>query len=141
MKKLLLALALVPAVSFANSNGKLARIDAELKTCLSAEGGDSTAGMMGCYLEGNEKADALLNEVYQKALRELRRGGDEDSKEILARLRVAQRAWIPSRDADCLLEATSMLGGSGENVVIITCHYAKTVARVKFLEENVGVER
>lgn len=137
MKKLLIValVAFTPSLAFANSNAKLDRIERELNACTSEEGGHSTQGEIACLFEAHEKADKLLNVVYQ-ALVKTNEQDSEDGKERNLRLRNAQRAWIPARDADCLLEGATMLNGSGENVMIQGCHYRKTVERVRYLETN-----
>jgi len=146
MKKLsLFALALLPSLAFASSTSdQLERIDRELKTCLAEEGGSSTIGMKMCLGNADAEADELLNKNYKGQVAALKkktgdRESDADNKEILRRLVAAQRAWIPSRSADCELSSSIMLGGTGEGVEAISCHYSKTVERVKYLEDIVSV--
>jgi len=116
-------------------NSRLERIEREYTACHADEENQSTAGMNGCNNEAYDKADRLLNEIYRNKVASLKRDNDADSREILKRLQAAQRAWITSRDADCQLSGTSMLGGSGEGTIITGCHYSETAKRVKFLEE------
>lgn len=137
LKLTLLALVLAPSLAFAaQSNPRLDRIERETQACLDNDENGSTAGMNGCLIEGDEKADRLLNETYQRAVKSLKQDKDADSVERLKRLQAAQRAWIPSRTADCTLVGATMLGGSGESTMTLSCLYGKTVERVKFLDEN-----
>jgi uncharacterized protein YecT (DUF1311 family) len=137
MKKLLIValVAFTPTLAFGNSNAKLDRIERELQACMSEEGGHSTQGEIACFIAGHGKADKLLNVVYQQLVKSNERDADR-GKERNLRLRNAQRAWIPARDADCRLEGATMLNGSGENVLVHGCHYRKTAERVRYLEAN-----
>lgn len=74
----------------------------------------TTVELRLCLSEAHEAADAELNEVYGQ-LRDAR-GGD-----FMARVRDAQRAWIPFRDAACEAEAALYEGGSMQPVAQISC--------------------
>jgi uncharacterized protein YecT (DUF1311 family) len=50
-------------------------------------------------------ADVALNQTYKQAMGIL-------SPEAKHLLRVSQRAWIPFRDGECALRASSVAGGS-----------------------------
>jgi len=139
MKLTLLAFALVPTLAMAApdraGNSRLERIEREHTACHADEENHSTAGMNMCNSEAHQKADRLLNEIYQSNVSRLKRANDANSLETIKRLQAAQRAWITSRDADCQLSGTTMLGGSGESTIITGCLYFKTAERVKYLEE------
>ncbi len=115
--------------------GVLAAIDARQKACIDKD--PSNLGMKQCAGDADADADKLLNETYGAAVAALKRpqdGGDRDggdARETLRRLVASERAWIAYRDAECAFEGTSMLGGTGEELVIVECHTMMTVARVK----------
>ncbi len=57
----------------------------------------------------------------------------EMAKETLARLKTSQEAWELSHTADCALEASEMLGGSGESLIQMGCNARMSRARILFL--------
>lgn len=135
---LLLALALSPALAFADATSDLAKIDKSLQSCIAKD--DSNMGMKMCTGEAFEAVDKLLNRNYKNTLLELKKdSGDkytnESNAEILKRVVAAQKAWAPFKEAQCTLEGVTMLGGSGESLQITSCLYEMTVARVKVLAE------
>ena len=95
------------------------------------------ADMNDCAAESWGDADARLNEVYKEALALLaswdadlpqaERGGAE-------KLREAQRAWIPFRDAACAVEGWPMRGGSAEPLLVYGCLAKLTEQRISDLE-------
>jgi uncharacterized protein YecT (DUF1311 family) len=85
-----------------------------------------------CGFDAYEAADTVLNQTYS-AITSRYAGADPDTVEILSRLKKAQRAWLPFRDAQCELEASDSLGGTNEGVIFNSCLYQQTVARVKTL--------
>lgn len=73
-------------------------------------------------------ADADLNLAYRQALTQAKvRDGDDAAQDLEQPLgmedglRVAQRAWIPFRDAACSAEATLAQGGSIQPMVGTLC--------------------
>ncbi len=130
------ALGLLPTLCLAASTNELQAIDRSQEACISDDG--SNMGMKMCTDKALKNADALLNVVYQKVSGEL---SSEEGQETLNRLKTAQRAWIPFRDAQCQLAAAEMLGGTGESLVALGCHYRMTVDRIKELEAQFDVER
>ena len=135
MIALVSVLGLLPTVCLAASSNELQAIDRAQEACIEEDG--SNSGMKICTDKALKNADALLNVVYQKFSRTL---SSEEDPETLNRLKTAQRAWIPFRDAQCQLEAAAMLGGSGESLVALGCHYRMTVNRIKELEAQFDVE-
>ena len=112
----------------------LATIEKTLSACLAKD--NSNAGMRTCSSDADADADAILNRVYAAGAAKLKgAGADADSKEILDRLVASERAWIAYRDADCSLEGASMLGGTGESLTIVDCHYTMTKRRVQALDD------
>ncbi len=128
----LAALLLVPVCALADAKADLARIDAALDKCVNAD--SSNAGMKQCTWVAYRDADKLLNSVYQRASKSWI-GDDSSAPERKKRLVAAQRAWVAFRDADCSLQATEMLGGTGEGLVEGGCLYKATADRAKQIEE------
>lgn len=101
--------------------------------------GSSTMEMHECIGAKLLVADKELNSVYQALRTRLKKeAADEhfgnEALETDRRLVAAQRAWITFRDADCQLEATQMLGGSGEGLIVHGCLLNRTQERVKALK-------
>jgi uncharacterized protein YecT (DUF1311 family) len=111
---------------------ELAAIEARQKACVDKD--SSTAGMNECTDVARGAADKILNRLYDGAVKRLRAGGDDDSRETLRRLVASERAWIAYRDAQCSFEGTTMLGGSGEGVIVGGCLYQKTAERAKDID-------
>ena len=78
-----------------------------------------------------EKADLKLNAVYKKALAVT---PDEKGVEIL---RQAQRAWIAFRDAEAMLHADAMRGGSAAPLLFYGRKTQLTRERIKHLQDHV----
>ena len=87
------------------------------------------------YCEGLalEAADADLNAAYADAVAGARAfdTGDFPAGPLPAeeQLRDAQRAWIAFRDAACSAEAALHYGGTGANLVFLSCQRRLTEAR------------
>ena len=88
--------------------------------------------MNACLAQFYALADTRLNTAYQAALASL--SYDAGEQELL---RVAQRAWIPFRDAACEVEAGYMRGGSGEPMMRFLCLRRITEQRTADLEAMV----
>lgn len=115
----------------------LVAIDTKMKRCIDKNG--SNVGMKECTGDALDSADKILNTAYKAIVASLKRKpADEseakDAKERLDRLVASETAWIKFRDTDCELQGTSMLGGTGEGLVILDCQYAMTAKRVKDLD-------
>ncbi len=87
-------------------------------------------GINACLADDWCAADARLNDVYQRLMRNV--GPSEANT-----LRAAQRAWITFRDAACDVEAAQMRGGSGEPMLWFGCLGRLTDRRVDDLENLV----
>ena len=123
-----LVVAGVPA--YADVAGELATIEARQKACIDKD--STNLAMKQCAGDADADADTLLNKTYAAAVANLKGAKDgEDAKEKLRRLVASERAWIAYRDAQCDFEGTSMLGGTGESLVIVDCQYTMTAARAK----------
>lgn len=103
----------------------------------------STMEMHECIATALQIADKELNTIYSAIRTNLKKTYSEkredvqsrkDASEIDRRLVAAQRAWITFRDAECSLQSTEMLGGTGERLVEHGCNLGKTKARVKDLK-------
>ncbi|WP_075217882.1 lysozyme inhibitor LprI family protein [Mongoliimonas terrestris] len=134
---LLAPAALLPA--HADVRSDLADAAATYESCMAEA--VQTVVMTGCSDAALTVADNALNVAYKAAVAGLstRTGDpyeDDANAETLARLKAAQRAWIPFRDANCLLQAAQMLGGTGENQLYTDCLYVETAARAAAIEEQ-----
>jgi uncharacterized protein YecT (DUF1311 family) len=134
MRVLVFVFATLFMAGFARADVKkeLARIEARLDACMKVDG--SNSGMKQCTSSAYQAADKILNETYQQ-LSKSWSAGDSDSVERKKRLVAAQRAWVAFRDADCSLQASDMLGGTGEGLIVLGCLYKATSDRAKQLEE------
>lgn len=142
MKMVVMVMALVPTMAFANSKQALADLDTTYKACM--DKAESNADMKGCTFDAYQKADGLLNASYKSIVADLKKASgdtdmDKSNAETLTRLVKSERAWVAFRDAECDFEGTEMLGGSGESLVVGGCLYDQTVQRVKSIEETISV--
>ena len=112
---------------------KLKAIDDTYEACIASA--SATVVSKQCAADAYEAADTVLNKTYN-AIAAQYAGAEPDNAEILSRLKSAQRAWIPFRDAQCELEAADSLGGSNEGVILNSCLYQQTAARIKALREQ-----
>jgi uncharacterized protein YecT (DUF1311 family) len=69
----------------------------------------TTLKTTNCLFERYKTADAILNTVYQRALKSAADSGPKG----VANLKDAQRKWIAYRDAACQAEYSLFAGGSG----------------------------
>lgn len=91
----------------------------------------SAIGMAECSADTFSKADASLNEIYQKVVAHLKESG-RDLKPLVA----AERAWIVERDARCDQRAKEydLIDASG-TAVIFDCKTEWTNARIATLRD------
>ncbi len=120
-----------PVLALADVKTDLARIEATLDKCQKAN--ESNAGTKQCVWDAYQDADKLLNRTYQRMFKDWV-GDDSDAAERKKRLVAAQRVWVVYRDAECSLEATEMLGGTGEGLVEGGCLYRTTADRTRQIE-------
>ncbi|MBV8970950.1 MAG: DUF1311 domain-containing protein [Sphingomonadaceae bacterium] len=99
-----------------------------LDACLDKADG-VTVAMHNCYAAGFQRADARLNAVYRRALKEL-------EPPVRARLVAAQRAWVTFRDLDCRVAAEREAGGSMAPLAIDECAIRHTLVRIDDLSDG-----
>ena len=80
-----------------------------------------------------EKADAQLNQVYEKALHTLDAEGQE-------KLKVAERAWVQFREAESALAADSERGGTLAPLMASTRSTELTQQRIADLKKIIKGE-
>lgn len=94
MKNILLLLLFTSSLCFAqNKPAKEHAIEKNLKECLAAPAGASTAGMISCTIAAKNAWDAEMNKYYKLLLDVLNTDGKLKLKE-------AQRQWIVFRDKE-----------------------------------------
>lgn len=87
--------------------------------------------MNRCAQDEYKKADVELNKVYQQTMAKL-------SPEHRQKLKTAQLAWIPFRDAHCDCDAFIFDGGSMQPLIQFTCLESETRNRIKQLKSLAG---
>lgn len=105
----------------------LASVSAFAKNCDNVE---SNYDMKICASENLEEQDKRLNEVYAKLMNKLDKGEQK-------KLKIAQRAWITYRDANCDFAAGEMRGGTGEGLIYVSCLGSMTSDRADELQDSV----
>ena len=113
-----LAVAVLPAGAAENGG-----LSADYERCIGKAA--STADMLNCAALESRVQDAALNTAYHSLLRRL-----EAPRTGL--LRVAQRAWLEYRQANCAF-VSNPGGGSAARVAGATCMLEMTAARVREL--------
>src|SRR4051812_32589447 len=88
--------------------------------CMSKAGG-VTVEMLDCISAEYSRQDIRLNQAYGRAMHAL-------SPEKQQQLRVAQRAWLVTRDA---CNRISNTGGSLDSLVASSCTLEQTIKRAK----------
>lgn len=88
-----------------------------------------------CTATSYQAADDELNEAYQALIGKL-----ESNSGSLEKLRVAQRAWIGFRDAECAFESSAVEGGSAQPMIRNLCLGSLTQARTDRLQEHASCE-
>jgi uncharacterized protein YecT (DUF1311 family) len=94
-------------------------------------GPNSNAELTACFISASRLADDRLNKTYVRILEVL--SGDE-----IRDLRVAQRLWVKSRDANCSAEQNLYRGGSAAPTVHAACVEANTRYRTNDLKTVYG---
>jgi uncharacterized protein YecT (DUF1311 family) len=113
-----------------------------LEECLKTDDGQSTMGMQMCHGNATELAERMMDTYYALTIRQL----DLDSVssdqyvkdyaiEAKARLVTSQDLWIKFREANCSLAGVTMLGGTGEGIMIAACYSKMTIDRLKEIME------
>lgn len=110
-----------------------------------AEGGYSTLGMSMCMHAETDAWDILLNGAYQQALATAKKMDANEAAHFRGfavraeKLRVAQRAWIAFRDAQCAFDYAVWGSGSMRNIAGASCFLQMTAERaieLNFLSEG-----
>ncbi|SOZ13525.1 conserved hypothetical protein, DUF1311 [Cupriavidus taiwanensis] len=119
-----LAVAAIPVAAAENGtqNGGLS---ADYERCM--DKAVSTADMLNCAALESRVQDTALNRAYQSLLRRL-------EAPRTGQLRVAQRAWLEYRQANCAYVANPA-GGSAARVAGASCLLEMTAARVRELRD------
>jgi uncharacterized protein YecT (DUF1311 family) len=125
------ALLMGAANACAAAPDKLDDINTAYEYCIASA--TATVTTKECGSTAFESVDAALNATYKAIIARL--AGPDDA-ETLSRLKAAQRAWLPFRDAQCELEAAESLGGTNEGVIFNSCTYEQTRERVKALRRQ-----
>ena len=109
--------------------------------------------MKQCTFAAADSYDQLLNQTYKKMVNDLKAaipqekkdgtmvGNQTYSEETGARLVTSECAWISDRDANCNLDATEMLGGTGEGLIYGGCQAEATKNRILDLDRMLGSGR
>jgi uncharacterized protein YecT (DUF1311 family) len=97
----------------------------------------STPEINACASQEQEKAEARLNKVYRRVLKNLdhRDDGLDNYSEMKKTLVEAQRAWVKFREADCNAVYTRHASGTIRGVMFIGCMQAHAEQRIKELEQ------
>ncbi|MGL4320663.1 MAG: lysozyme inhibitor LprI family protein [Paracoccaceae bacterium] len=89
--------------------------------------------MNACTYAAWQAADAELNAVYADIIAGLMASDaayPPEGKSEEERLRIAQRAWVAYRDANCDVAGYPMRGGSAEPLLINECYRTMTEDRI-----------
>lgn len=98
----------------------------------------TTVDMRYCAAQSLRAADDDLNGIYAQAIeaaRETDRYLPEDAPSAEDLLRIAQRAWIPYRDAVCESAAAPYYGGSIQPQIHMSCLARMTRDRTQALAD------
>jgi uncharacterized protein YecT (DUF1311 family) len=114
------------ASASADVRSEAASIDSSLNSC--REQAASDMYIADCARNYLEQMDRLLNRFYQQAVT-----GAYGQK-----LKLAQRAWIPFRDANCDMEASAFEGGTYESINRDFCLFRLTKQRIDELGDFIS---
>ena len=102
----------------------------------------TTVDLNACAEKDFDNADKALNAVYKKIMADFAEpdpGNEDNNKKWAEALKVAQRAWVAFRDADCVkLMVHEAGGGTATTGAILGCMTEMTEARTKSLKERYG---
>jgi uncharacterized protein YecT (DUF1311 family) len=96
--------------------------------CQDQPGGSTTIGIVSCLQREEAAWDVILNANYKAAMAAL-----DGSQQ--AALRKAQRAWIPSRDADCEALWEANKDGTIRGPIAASCRLTATANRALWLAD------
>lgn len=110
--------------------------NAEEAADLDCENALTTRDMEQCIAIESDKAEAALNQTYQRLVKQLTHPDTEHENytEYRKKLLDAQRAWIKFRDADCDALYALNSSGSMRNIVYLSCKQQRAEQRTKELE-------
>jgi uncharacterized protein YecT (DUF1311 family) len=137
---ILLSLSTSTALAIENPgvSSQLVKLEEIYQNCL--ESAESNVDMKICTGQAAESAGQLLAVQLRKIVENLSVSSgdqllDRYNAETLRRLRVSQKAWLRFRDAQCSLDASEMLFGTGEGLIYSGCLYRMTVERIQALQK------
>ena len=146
LKATILILTVAAGAAQADVKTEIAKIEASERVCINND--SSTAGMKECQYLAYQQYDALLNRTYQSVVAKLkaqipldRKMGISDnmsSVEVLRRLQDSSVAWIAYKQKNCSFEGVSMLGGTGEGLVVGGCLNDETKNRTLTIDRLAG---
>ena len=92
--------------------------------------------------EGFEKADAEMNQAFQRAIERIRQSDhpDDFKKAQEEDQRAAQRAWIQFRDAEESVVLYDWWGGAGAGAAAYTCKQKLTEERTEHLRQRYTIK-
>ena len=139
-------LVLIPIMVFAAQDpSNVPALRARLAQCDKLSDGSN---MSLCVANVGANTDTELNRVYAALTAqyaELAKGethdGSDYNTQLLSRLRIAERAWLTYRDAQCNADVGGAIGGigyTGESYVSGKCIANQTLDRISYLETQPG---
>ncbi len=115
------------------------------ETCMAQEqGGQSTLGMTDCQFAESRVWDSILNREYKALMAGARDEDADDSFNFpefahrVEKLRLAERAWIAFRDAECDFSYSLWGPGSARNPAAAGCLVQLTAERAITLRDYLG---
>lgn len=99
------------------------------------QGEGSNAETGSCFFKAAKAADENLNKTYNQMQNQFK--ADKRTEDAEA-LRMAQRAWISFRDANCAAEQGLYGAGTGGPVTYWACMEANTRQRTEDLKTGFG---
>jgi len=112
------------------------RVNAQEATDPACDKAVTTRDMEQCLTIESDKAEAALNQTYQRLVKRLTQPDTEHENysEYRKKLLDAQRAWIKFRDADCDALYALNSAGSMRNIIYLSCKQQRAEQRTKELE-------
>ena len=99
-------------------------------------GGKNQLELTQCYDGIYRRADAELNAVYRHLSGNL--AGESRTKDDVALLEAAERAWISFRDQECAFETAVTRGGTIHSMEVAICLTRLTRARAAELKRQLA---
>lgn len=136
MKKAILGTLLVSLTSIYSA--RVYGAEAQEPACL--DKAQSTVEMYDCIANDLKVADEKLNQAFQKLISsfDITKDTLDFEKESLEakkrRLIQAEKDWIAFRDSDCEFAGSTMYGGTGEKLIVMSCLLGRTEERLSELQ-------